>query len=301
MRVVLAGASGFIGRHVWRELVDTGGTVMTVGRRMLPWSDRHVCLELTAPDGACLSALLAGDGTPVVVVNCAGAIGSDLPALAAANVDLPAALAAAAVRVASPVRLVHLGSAAEYGWVEPGHASSEQDPARPVGSYGLSKLAGTRIVGSARASGLDAVVLRVTNPVGPGAPPSSLPGRLVTEIRRARNGGGSVRTGAVNAVRDFVDVRDVTRAVVAAARVPTLTEPVLNIGSGRATVVKELVDTLVAASGYRGEVHHDGDGSNRSPAVPWQRADISAAASVLGWQPRIDLGRMLADLWRDSA
>ncbi|MEV4625760.1 NAD(P)-dependent oxidoreductase [Micromonospora sp. NPDC049523] len=301
MRVVLAGASGFVGRHVWRELTDTGARVTTVGRRVPPWSDRHECLDLTGPDGAGLVALLTGDGSPVVLVNCAGATGSDLPALAEANVALPAALVAAAARVATPVRLVHLGSAAEYGPVEPGHASAEGDPARPVGGYGLSKLAGTHVVGSARAFGLDAVVLRLTNPVGAGAPASSLPGRLAAELRRARGGPGPVRIGAVDAVRDFVDVRDVARAVVAAARVPALDVPVLNIGSGRATVVKELVDALVEVSGYRGEIRHDGDGSTRSASVPWQRADITAAAKVLGWQPRSELRTMLTSLWRDPA
>nr|WP_322975329.1 NAD-dependent epimerase/dehydratase family protein [Actinacidiphila bryophytorum] len=65
-------------------------------------------------------------------------------------------------------RLVQLGSAAEYGPGVPGTALAESAAARPAGVYGATKLAGTLAVAG---SGLDAVVLRVFNPVGAGAPP----------------------------------------------------------------------------------------------------------------------------------
>ncbi|GIF72098.1 NAD-dependent epimerase/dehydratase family protein [Asanoa siamensis] len=300
MRVLLAGATGFLGRHVWQALTDRGARVTTVGRRRPSWSPRHHSLDLADPGGAALGALL-GAGGPAVLVNCAGATRADLPTLAAANIDIPAGLVAAAA--GRPVRLVHVGSAAEYGWVEPGRHSVETDPAAPVGAYGLSKLAGTRVVTAARALGVDAVVLRVTNPVGPGAPAGSLAGDLVAQVRRARTGAGigAVRVGPTDAVRDFVDVRDVAYAVVAATEADALTAPVVNVGSGRATAVKELVDTLVAVAGYHGEVHHDGGGSARTAAVPWQCADVGTARSALGWQPRLSLRTALADLWREPA
>ncbi|WP_232668578.1 NAD-dependent epimerase/dehydratase family protein [Pseudonocardia sp. TRM90224] len=285
MRVVLAGAGGYIGRHVRRELVAAGADVTTIGR--------------SQPER--LVDLINGDGTPVALVNCAGATGADPLDLASANIDLPAALVAAAARAGSAVRLVHLGSAAEYGRVDPGHASRESDPARPIGLYGMSKLAGTRIVEAAKAFGLDAVVLRVTNPVGPGAPTTGLPGALAAEIRRAQAEGDAVRVGPLDAVRDFVDVRDVARAVVAAVHIPTLTASTVNVGSGRATVAGELVEELVALSGYRGDVRPVGEASSRSAAVPWQQADITLAAEVLDWRPQRTLRTALTALWAATA
>ena len=65
-----------------------------------------------------------------------------------------------------------------------------------------------------------AVVLRVFNPVGPGAPEESLPGRVAAELRRALASGAEVRLGSLDAVRDFVDARDVADAVIAAAAGP---------------------------------------------------------------------------------
>ena len=93
--------------------------------------------------------------------------------------------------------------------------------------------------------GLDAVVLRVFNPVGPGSPAASLPGRLADELRRALPD-GTVRVGDLSAYRDFVDVRDVAQAVGLAVTAPGPLPPVLNIGSGTATPVRELAEGLAA-------------------------------------------------------
>jgi nucleoside-diphosphate-sugar epimerase len=163
--------------------------------------------------------------------------------------------------------------------------------------YGVTKLAGTRLVELAAAAGLDAVVLRVFNPVGPGAPQTSLPGRLAAELRRALAHGTEVRLGSLDAVRDFVDARDVADAVLAAVAAPALPHQVLNIGSGRGVPVRAMVKELVTASGCTGAVQEDALGLARSADIPWQQADISRAWQDLGWKPRRDLTTSLVDLW----
>ena len=194
---------------------------------------------------------------------------------------------------------MHLGSAAEYGLTEPGVPVDESAIPQPVGEYGATKLAGTRLVQRARAAGLDAVVLRVFNPVGPGAPEQSLPGRVMSEVRKALTDGTEVRLGPLEAARDFIDARDVADAVMAAATAPTLAQPVLNVGSGVGTPARTLVKLLVSISGYTGEVQEDLPGSTRSPGVLWQQADIAAATRQLAWRPRRDLATSLADWWEE--
>jgi nucleoside-diphosphate-sugar epimerase len=203
------------------------------------------------------------------------------------------------VLAGGPVRLVHLGSAAEYGLTEPGVPVSESAIPRPVGEYGATKLAGTRLVQQAGAAGLDPVVLRVFNPVGPEAPEGSLPGRVMSELRRALADGTEVRLGPLEAVRDFIDARDVAEAVIAAATAPRLPHPVLNVGSGVGTPARTLVKLLVSISGYTGEVQEDLPGSTRSQGVLWQQADITAATLDLDWRPRRDLATSLADWWEE--
>lgn len=300
MRLLVLGGSGFLGGHVRRRARAAGLDVVTAGRSGLPDSPGHRLVDLAADDPARIAVMLA-EVSPDAVVNCAGATAGLLETLVAANVNGTYALVKAMLLAAMPARLVHLGSAAEYGRAEPGIPVSERAAPRPAGLYGSTKLAGSRLVDLAAAAGLESVVLRVFNPVGPGAPRTGLPGRLAAELRQAAAHGTDVRVGPLDAVRDFVDARDVADAAVAAAAAARLPRPVLNIGSGRAVPVRAMVNELLAISGCAATVHEDAAGPARSAEIPWQQADISRAAEDLGWQPRRDLATSLADLWKASA
>jgi len=295
-RLLIIGASGFLGGHVWDRAVAAGLEVCTAGRFELPASPRHHLVDLARGDEDEVAALVA-TVAPDVVVNCAGATAGDPDVLAAVNVTGTYALARAMLLAGRPARLVYLGSAAEYGYSDPGVPVSESAAPRPAGLYGTTKLAGTRLVQLAATSGLDAVVLRVFNPVGPGAPEESLPGRLAAELRRALTGGAEVRLGSLDAVRDFVDARDMADAVVAAATGPLLPHRVVNIGSGRGVPVRSLAKELLTISGCTAAIHEDAPGSVRSAGLMWQQADITRATAELGWQPRRDLATSLNDLW----
>ena len=296
MRLLIIGAGGFLGRHVWHRAVAAGLEVCTAGRSGLPGSPRHHRVDLARDDQEGMAALV--DATaPDVVVNCAGATAGPPDVLAAVNVTGTYALVRAMLLARTPARLVHLGSAAEYGYSEPGVPVTESAVPRPAGVYGATKLAGTRLVQLTAAAGLPAVVLRVFNPVGPGAPEESLPGRLAAELRRALAGGTDVRLGSLDAVRDFVDARDVADAVLAAATGPALSHPVVNIGSGRGVPVRALAKELLTISGCTAAIHEDAAGSARSAGLMWQQADITRARADLAWQPQRDLATSLTDLW----
>lgn len=298
MRILVLGATGYLGAHVAERLrAVPGARVLSAGRSS--GADHGVDLASVRPEE--LAKALAS-AAPDAVVNCAGATGGDVVTLAELNSRAPAVLCTALREAAPAARLVHLGSAAEYGPGEPGMPVTESAATRPVGPYGATKLAGTVVVTS---SGLDSVVLRVGNPVGPGAPTAGLPGRITALLRQAGRGPDTVlRLGDLSAHRDFVDVRDVARAVELAvtARQPLL--PVLNIGSGRAVPVRELVHGLAELAGFRGrmEENAEGGGSIRSGEVSWQCSAIGAAEEALGWRPRHTLDEALASLWeRDGS
>ncbi|WP_405014583.1 NAD-dependent epimerase/dehydratase family protein [Kitasatospora sp. NBC_01539] len=291
MDVLVLGATGFLGGHITDHLrALPGARVVRAGRT----ATADVALDLAEATPAALAALLA-ELRPAAVVNCAGAVTGDGLRQTGLNARGPAVLAAA-LRTALPAsRLVHLGSAAEYGACPHGTSLDEQAPACPGGLYGATKLAGTLAVTEAAAAGQDAVVLRVFNPVGPGAPAASLPGRLAAEIRRA-GPDGTVTVGDLSAHRDFVDARDVARAVSAVLTATGPLPPVVNIAGGAARPVRDAARALAEAAGFRGRIEEHGAGSERSAAVSWQQADITTARG-LGWEPLIPLADSLADLW----
>ncbi|MEV7183831.1 NAD-dependent epimerase/dehydratase family protein [Kitasatospora sp. NPDC093102] len=333
MRVLLLGADGFIGRRVTdRLLMDQELQVTVLGRR----DSADIRFDLTTGSPGALARFLDAVA-PQVVINCAGATYGSSRTLIRANTLAVATVCEGIRRSREPARLVHVGSAAEYGPVPGGVPVSEQAEPRPVGPYGVSKLAGTELV---LASGLDAAVLRVFDVVGPGAPTASLFGRLAEGLRRAlERDEHQVRMPDLSGYRDFVDVRDVARAIQAAA--VSAATGVVNIGSGHAVRARDAAQLLVRASGFEGQIveenrqvllpaqlagsaggdhhlpghhlpgHHlpghrpeghrpEGRGVPGEP-VPWRQADVRTARDRLGWRTQVPLEESLGDIWLETA
>jgi nucleoside-diphosphate-sugar epimerase len=250
-----------------------------------------VRLDLVADPPEKLAAAIRAVA-PDVVVNCAGATRGSPTELRAANVLAVGRLLEAVVASGTRARLVHLGSAAEYGPGPVGVPVGETVDPQPAGEYGTTKLAGTRLVLDAAAAGtIDAIVLRAFNALGPGMPTTSLVGSALERLHAAAaTGRPTIEMGPLDPVRDFVDLRDVGLAVAAACLAPTLGAPLVNIGSGAAHTARDLVQALADRLGFGGSIVELEPGSERSAAIAWQVADISLAGQVLGWSPRRDLG-----------
>ena len=146
MRLLIFGASGFLGRHVRRQAEAAGVAVVTAGRAALPGSRAHVRADLVRDHPASLAGVIARVA-PDAVANCAGATTGDPDVLAAANVTGAYALATAMLQAETGARLVHLGSAAEYGPGRPGATVDECWPPRPVSAYGATGAAPIRTTG----------------------------------------------------------------------------------------------------------------------------------------------------------
>ncbi|MEU4355403.1 NAD-dependent epimerase/dehydratase [Streptomyces virginiae] len=334
MRVLLIGANGYLGRYVAdRLLADPAVQLTALGRG----DDADVRFDLATGSPGALTRFLDAVH-PGVVINCAGATRGGARELTRHNTVAVATICESLRRSGCGARLVQLGCAAEYGPSQPGSSTAEDAVPRPGGPYGVSKLAATELV---LGSGLDAVVLRIFSPVGPGTPAGSPLGRLAEAMRRAmQSGDGELKLSGLGVQRDFVDVRDVARAVHAASL--SAAQGVVNIGTGRAVRLRDAAAVLARVAGYGGALHeldvpHGGPqqghghpgrppvgltsiGSPRSEVTAeqlaasapqpypypdgcgaWQQADVRTARDRLGWRPRINLEESLADIWMEAA
>ncbi|MEV8511735.1 NAD(P)-dependent oxidoreductase [Dactylosporangium sp. NPDC051484] len=296
LSVLLFGASGFVGKHA-RAALAADPRIATL---TCPPRARH---DLVDGDLASLSDLVR-EVRPDVVVNCTGRLNGTGLDLLEANTLVTARLIEAVAAAVPGARLVRLGSAAEYGVVEHGVSVTEDHPCEPVSEYGTTHLAATRLLQRAATAGqVDGVTLRVFNPIGAGLHRDNLLGRAAMLIRDAlrRDGPagvpGQVAFGQLGAYRDFVDVRDVASAVLAAVTAPEPGAGVVNVASGRAVTSREAVRRLAEAAGYTGPIGEHGTGPARSAAVNWIRADIGRAEAVLGWVPTHELSESVKAIW----
>lgn len=295
--VLLLGAAGFIGQAVRNELRDR--TVDVVGAGRSDASGVRYRIDLGTAGQHDLDKLISSVD-PVAVVNCTGATQGSTEDLTIGNVVAVHALLSSLAWSAPTARLIQLGSSAEYGASPEGVSITEQAVPRPGGGYGHTKLAGSALTLRARTDGFDATVLRVFNLTGPGSPPTTLLGRTLAQLRTGR---GEVVLGPLETWRDFIDVRDVARAIADAALAERQLPPVLNIGRGEAVLSREVVTGLIDASGTGARLveepaEHEGYAGSPAATVRWQRADISAAAEHLGWRPAIGVPQSLHDTWQ---
>ncbi len=246
MRVLVTGATGFLGSHVTRALVARGADVTVLVRRGSdPWRVADVLprLELVSADlaEAEASARALQDAAAEVVCDLAWhGVGNRFhqdPSQVSANLKAHLDLLATAAR-AGCRRWIGLGTQAEYG---PQSARiDERCPPAPTTLYGAVKLSVGLLGGQLAAqAGMEFVWLRLFASYGPMDEPGWLiPSVTLRLLRRERP---DLTAGTQK--WDYLFVEDAAGAVVEAATAPTL-DGVFNLGSGRGVAVRDIVEVI---------------------------------------------------------
>jgi nucleoside-diphosphate-sugar epimerase len=294
---VVLGATGFLGRHVSGTLRGAGIHVVGVSR------SSDVRLDLCEADHQDLTRLLETTEADVVV-NASGIVWQgDEPGMRRLNTDFVRRLARAAADVPRRPLLIQLGTVHEYGAAPEGAATGEDAAGAPPTVYGRTKRdAAEALLAAAGSGGAPAAILRIVNVCGPGTPPESLLGMVAARLRAIAGSPAHapavLRLSPLDARRDYVDVRDVADAVLAAAvrRQAAAGGRIFNIGRGEAVSVRHLVHTLIELSGATVRVEEAAGSTQLRTTSQWQRSDISRARTELEWLPRRALKESLGDL-----
>lgn len=297
MKILIAGAGGYIGARLLRRLGPLPGYEARGIVRSVPGG---AGIDI-AHDRAALHALFESF-RPEAVINAAGTISPDMRRCLSAHVDVTAALIEAAATFAPGARFIQLGSAAEYGDAahEPDALHEAMLP-RPQGAYGISKLAGTLLATrEAPTRGLHAVSLRIFNLVGR----DMTPGTIFANVQRflaepGRRSTDPLPVGSLDIHRDFVHIDDVIDAVHAALRASPERLPngsIINVASGQVVQVRRVVRELLDLAGHTGPLEERAPNSGRSQGVRWALGDTRLAREYLGWQARRPLSEALREL-----
>ena len=134
---------------------------------------------------------------------------------------------------------INTGSSSEYGFKSA--PMRETDEAAPIGDYGVSKLAATAFCQSeAIAKGLPIVTVRLFSPYGYWDDPK----RLIPYVIQAFLNGESPRVSTPQSVRDYVFIEDVLQLYLKLASTPQLAGGIYNAGSGQQSSIGEVVETI---------------------------------------------------------
>ena len=179
----------------------------------------------------------------------------------------------------------------------------ETHPTWPVNPYGVSKVAQEAMALQYRRShGLDVVVARAFNHIGPRQAMSSVANQFAQQIAEIEAGLREpvLRVGNMSAQRDFTDVRDVARAYFALIK---LGEPgeIYNICSGHPRSVQALLDALLSQA--KTAISIEPDPAKMRPAdTPISYGSNAKLSAATGWAPQISFEQTVADLlddWRE--
>ncbi len=184
-------------------------------------------------------------------------------------------------------RVVFISSGAVYGDQDDVPLSEEAVP-NPLSPYAVSKLAAeyyVRTIGSLW--GIETVCLRVFNAYGPGQRMTSVhPPVIPNFLRQAMRQGTLVVHGDGGQTRDYVYVKDVVQAMVAAATAPDVDRSVINVGSGTETSVRDLLQLMLEITEGDAQVVYN---PRKDPGVSRMCADLSLAREKLNYRPRYGL------------
>jgi nucleoside-diphosphate-sugar epimerase len=287
-RVLVTGASGFVGRHSLAFLIERGYEVHAVARGPVPAVPGIEAHAVDLRDDRAVDALCA-TLRPSHLLHFAwyavpGRFWSAPENLdwAAASLRLFHAFAAAGGR-----RIVAAGSCAEYDW---SHARLAEagTPLAPRTLYGTAKDAVRACLARAAGElGLEWAWGRLFFLYGPHEPP----GRLVSDLIAGLLAGRRVAVSEGRQQRDFMHVEDAARAF--AALLDSAFQGPINVAAGTAVAVREVVARIGDLIG-RADLIDFGARPTAADEPEQLVADVEALAREVGFVPRRELAGGLA-------
>jgi nucleoside-diphosphate-sugar epimerase len=290
MRVLLTGASGFVGSHVLARFLHAGEHTVAIVLRpgRAPHRIRHhlASVEIIAGDLARPQALAepVRRFAPELVLHAAWAAPNTKNRDSAEHADhVSHTIELVKLAHAAGARhFVGLGSQAEYGAAA--NQADEEQPARPTTLYGTAKLCAGLLAGKLCATlGIRFAWLRLFAAYGPGEDPDW----LIPSMCRAFLAGQRPATTRGEQVWDYLYVEDAAEAVHRVATSPSATG-IFNLGSGRGHTVREVIERVRDLVDPGAPI-----GLGERPYAPDQvmhmEAKIDRLSLATGWRPEIDL------------
>ena len=309
-RILITGASGFVGNVFVPMLLRSGYQVIAMSNRQQT-GPAHEHLTCDLLDAASVSAAVK-QAQPTHIAHLAAI--SHVPTSFAeplqtwrTNVMGSMHLLEAARLHAPHAFMLFTSSSEVYGAsFKQGVALDEQSPCKPMNPYSASKLAAECAFAEYFRQGMNGVIARPFNHIGPRQTAGFVTAAFARQIARIEAGKqpAVLSVGNTEASRDFLDVRDVCEAYLHLLSLPTEHDypRVFNIASGVPRQIRAILDCLLGMSSFDIEVELDPQ-RLRPSDIPMAIGSSELLRTVTGWQPKIALEQTLSDVmgfWRQE-
>jgi GDP-4-dehydro-6-deoxy-D-mannose reductase len=311
MKVLVTGAGGFVGRWLVPGLVAEGYEVLATRlpgeappeflsedeRRQVRW----LPLDLRDTESVRAAVHEVPDAVVHLAAVASGAEARRDPGFAwevnaAGTARLADALGARRAAGLDDPLLLLVSTAEVYGAIHPPRPRLETDPVAPLSPYAASKVgAEVAALETARRTGLRVIIARAFPHTGPGQSNRYVVPAFARRLAAARRlGAPNVKTGNLEPIRDFLDVRDVVQAYLALL---ARGEPgeIYNIAGGIGVSLREVFDRLARLIGV-GAIPEVDETLTRTADLPHLVGDATRLRVRTGWVPRISFDQTLQDV-----
>lgn len=283
MKVLILGGTGFIGQHVVKRLLVDDHQVTVFDRH----ADR---LKLSGVEAinADFSDTLSLSESLIGVEKVIHLISTSVPSTS--NKDPVSDIQGNLINTVKLLEIMRQSGVNDIvyfssGGTVYGHPKVmpivESHTNDPVCSYGIVKLAVEKYLNMySELYGMNSVILRPSNPFGPGQTRTGVQGFIGTCIVAALTGKPLTIWGDGTVKRDYVYVTDVADATISALKYSK--SDTFNVSSGEGVSLNQIIDLVQNASGKKINLHYQ---EKRDFDIPEITLDNLKAKQLLGWQP----------------
>lgn len=290
--IAVTGVGGFVGKHLSKELHDLGCRVVGVSREdSCDYVDQYVSSDLaeTWPqevsnvDAVIHLAGLAAVGPsfddPQTYINLNSAMVTHMCEHFLKQEKKPRIIIVSSGSIYDPSQPLPIPEKGKIGFSSP---------------YSVSKILVENQAEYYRNRGLDCVVVRPFNHIGPGQMSGFIVPDLYEKISTAEEG-VSISVGNLNTKRDYTDVRDIVRAYGKLALAETLAHSLYNVCSGKSLSGVEILELIKAATNQSGVSYQVDQSLVRPTDILEITGDSNRLRTELNWKPELSIEQSIRD------
>ena len=299
--IIITGVNGFVGHHLARELQTAGYLVHGIGRESEANQDVAENLDTYSQgdllDKLSLASIRLNDASAIIHLAGLASVADSFKQperYVNDNAAMTDNLLTEAQSQGFNGRVVVISTGAIYDSTQP-MPLTENSRTAETSPYSIGKIAAEKTALAHREAGMDIVIARPFNHIGPGQGPGFLVPDLWQQISTARETNiASIKIGNLSSRRDYTDVRDIARAYRLLASAQSLSSSIYNVSSGNSYSGEDILR----------ELQHTAD-TSLTPVIDPDKfrpsdaqeiiGDSSLLQGELGWKPAIPLRQTIED------